>query len=98
MSKSDGGAAWAGFGGKEKALFAVNRACHPYKRSEVDRREARKICEGRGTKVRDCGGFEGAREGSLSAAGPNQARLRIPNSSMHNEVDRLNSLKPWVFF
>lgn len=42
--------------------------------------------------------FEGASGGSISAAGPDRIELHIPNTTMHREVDRVYSLKPWLYF
>jgi hypothetical protein len=42
--------------------------------------------------------FEGASKGSLSAEGTNKVRLHIPQSGSHEEVDRVYSLKPIVYF
>jgi hypothetical protein len=42
--------------------------------------------------------FEGAHEGSLSAMGEDKVRLHIPKSGFQEEVDRVYSLKPRVYF
>jgi len=42
--------------------------------------------------------FDGAREGSLSAAGPDSVELHIPDTRVHQEIDRVYSLKPWLYF
>lgn len=42
--------------------------------------------------------FEGAREGSLSVVGTDKVRLRIPRTDGHQEVEKVYSLKPWLFF
>jgi hypothetical protein len=42
--------------------------------------------------------FERASEGSLSAAGPDRIELHIPKTNLHQEVDRVYSLKPWLYF
>ncbi len=42
--------------------------------------------------------FDGASEGSLSAAGPDSVELHIPHWSGHQDVDRVYSLKPWLYF
>jgi hypothetical protein len=42
--------------------------------------------------------FEGAQEGSVSAAGPDKVRLHIPRSNSHEEVDEVYALKRRVYF
>jgi uncharacterized membrane protein (UPF0136 family) len=42
--------------------------------------------------------FEGAHEGSLSAEGADKVRLHIRQSSSHQEVDKVYSLKQRVYF
>ena len=42
--------------------------------------------------------FEGAHEGSLAAEGADKVRVHIPKSDMHQEVDRVYSLKRRVYF
>jgi len=42
--------------------------------------------------------FDGASQGSLSAAGPGRIGLHVPNTSRHQEIDRVYSLKPWLYF
>lgn len=42
--------------------------------------------------------FDGAYEGSLSAQGPDKVRVHIPKSDFRQEVDRVYSLKPMVYF
>ena len=42
--------------------------------------------------------FDGASEGSLSAAGPDRIELHIPSRRGHQGVDRVYSLKPWLYF
>jgi hypothetical protein len=48
--------------------------------------------------VKTLGYFEGASEGRISAVGPDRIELHIPNGLMHREVDRVYSLKPWLYF
>jgi hypothetical protein len=48
--------------------------------------------------VRHLDYFEGVREGSLAADGADKVRVHIPKSDMHQEVDRVYSLKPRVYF
>ncbi|MGH9605874.1 MAG: hypothetical protein ACRD3N_09260 [Terracidiphilus sp.] len=48
--------------------------------------------------VKNVAYFEGASAGSLSAEGADKVRLHIPKSTMHEEVDRVYSLKPRVYF
>lgn len=42
--------------------------------------------------------FEGAHQGSLSAEGVDKVRLRIPKRDWQQEVDKVYSLKPRVYF
>jgi hypothetical protein len=42
--------------------------------------------------------FEGAFEGSISSAGPDRIKLHIPDNGRHQQVDRVYSLKPWLYF
>jgi len=42
--------------------------------------------------------FEGADEGSISAEGENKVRLQMPKRDWQQEVDKVYSLKPWVYF
>ncbi|MGA2888900.1 MAG: hypothetical protein ABSE51_12685 [Terracidiphilus sp.] len=42
--------------------------------------------------------FEKSSEGSLSAAGLDGVELHIPHSSGQSEIDRIYSLKPWLYF
>jgi hypothetical protein len=42
--------------------------------------------------------FDGASEGSLSTTGPDRIQLQIPRTDRHQEVHRVYSLKPWLYF
>jgi hypothetical protein len=42
--------------------------------------------------------FEGARDGSLSAAGTDRIALHVAATALHREVDQVYSLKPWLYF
>lgn len=42
--------------------------------------------------------FDDAREGSLSAIGPDRIEVHIPGTRFHPGVDRVYSLKPWLYF
>jgi hypothetical protein len=42
--------------------------------------------------------FDEASEGSISAAGTNTIEVHIPRRGGHDEVDRIYTLKPWVYF
>jgi hypothetical protein len=42
--------------------------------------------------------FDGASEGSLSVAGPDRIELHMPSRVGHEEVARVYSLKPWLYF
>lgn len=42
--------------------------------------------------------FEGAQEGGLSQEGAGRVRLHIPRSTSHQDVDKVYSLKPRVYF
>jgi hypothetical protein len=46
--------------------------------------------------------FDGAYQGSLTVAGPNEVRVQIPKgvegSGWHQEIDRVYRLKPHVYF
>jgi hypothetical protein len=42
--------------------------------------------------------FEGAHEGSISAEGATKVRLQMPKRDWQQEVDKVYSLKPWVYF
>lgn len=48
--------------------------------------------------VRHLDYFDGVREGSLAAVGEDKVRVHIPKNGMHQEVDRVYSLKPRVYF
>lgn len=48
--------------------------------------------------VKDLDYFEGAHEGSLSTDAAEKVMLHIPQYGMHQEVDRVYSLKPRVYF
>ncbi|HTW79448.1 MAG TPA: hypothetical protein VME23_07910 [Terracidiphilus sp.] len=42
--------------------------------------------------------FDGEHEGSLEAVGDHKIMVHIPTISGHDKVDRVYSLKPWVYF
>ena len=42
--------------------------------------------------------FEGAKEGSIVAAGPRSIEVRIGNADLHQQVDRIYSMERWLCF
>ena len=48
--------------------------------------------------VRHLDYFEGAHSGSLSAQGKDKVMLHIPKENWHSDINRVYSLKRWVYF